>query len=102
MKYRASSSFESVGVWSWHAEFTGASRCTGSDHSDHADVIKEGPWRPTLGWAGCVSQARSRASGASEASLCNVVVIEPPMSEVERPSTRKHEAHRSRSDHPKS
>src|SRR2546426_9743883 len=37
VKYRASSSFESVGVWSWQGELTGASRCTGVDHSELAN-----------------------------------------------------------------
>src|SRR2546425_12738833 len=57
-KYRLSSSLDMVGVWSWHRELTGASRCTGSDHSE---LAKDMAW--TLGATGSESdrQPRSRA-----------------------------------------
>src|SRR2546429_4715950 len=62
-KYRLSSSFDMVGVWSWHRELTGASRCTGSDHSEPA---KDMAWIPrTRSLLVSVLQAASKARGIS-------------------------------------
>src|SRR5690242_3648522 len=56
VKYSASSSLESVGVWSWQAELTGASRCTGADHSE---VAKDMAWSLTPTGADWDSHAAS-------------------------------------------
>src|SRR2546426_10609785 len=62
-KYRLSSSFDMVGVWSWHRELTGASRCTGSDHSE---LAKDMAWIPrTRSSLVSVLQAASQARGIS-------------------------------------
>src|SRR6266516_7873740 len=75
-KYRLSSSFDMVGVWSWHRELTGASRCTGSDHSE---LAKDMGWSPTRGASESAVQARSRANVRGGMSLpVDGAVIEPP------------------------
>src|SRR5205823_14426077 len=62
-KYRLSSSFDTVGVWSWHRELTGTSRCTGSDHSE---LAKDMAWIPrTRSLLVSVLQAASKARGIS-------------------------------------
>src|SRR5437879_12649258 len=62
-KYRLSSSFDMVGVWSWHRELTGASRCTGSDHSE---LAKDMAWIPrTRSMLVSVLQAVSKVRGVS-------------------------------------
>src|SRR5207249_2008503 len=62
-KYRLSSSLDMVGVWSWHRELMGASRCTGSDHSE---LAKDMAWIPrTRSLLVSVLQAASKARGIS-------------------------------------
>src|SRR5207253_147015 len=71
-KYRLSSSFDMVGVWSWHRELTGASRCTGSDHSE---LAKDMAWSFTPTGADCDSHATSSsASGTREATRDAVIM----------------------------
>src|SRR2546429_7344950 len=63
-KYRLSSSFDMVGVWSWHRELMGASRCTGSDHSE---LAKDMAWIPrTRSLLVSVLQAASKARRSEE------------------------------------
>src|SRR5437016_13261002 len=72
MKYSASSSLLSVGVCSWHGELTGASRCTGSDHSE---LAKDMAWSFTPTGADCDSHATSSsASGTREATRDAVIM----------------------------
>src|SRR5206468_11253453 len=62
-KYRLSSSLDMVGDWTWHRELTGASRCTGSDHSELANDMA---WIPTTrSVLVSVLQAASKARGIS-------------------------------------
>src|SRR5437773_10945275 len=62
-KYRLSSSLDMVGVWSWHRELTGASRCIGSDHSE---LAKDMAWIPrTCSLLVSVLQAASKTRGIS-------------------------------------
>src|SRR5437762_1873574 len=65
-KYRLSSSFDMVGVWSWHRELTGASRGTGSDHSE---LAKDIAWSPTTDTSDSGAQARTGVRGVSRMSL---------------------------------
>src|SRR6266550_3378620 len=78
-KYRLSSSFDRVGVWSWNREFTGARRGTGSDHSE---LAKDMGWSPTTGASDSAVQARSGANVRGGISLpVGGAVIEPPARE---------------------
>src|SRR5438876_3897866 len=90
MKYRASWSRESVGVWSWHGELMGASRCTGSDHGDQSDAMRCARMRSA--GPGCdgsvpesVAQATSRVSRNDALTVDAVARSEEHTSELQSP-----------------